>query len=131
MSEGVTGSAGWPVGWPRTPPSERRRWPGDTRGAAVALLALELKAFGASHYAVAIDRDGTAAWLRVRQGVLVLACDRWADECGNARALTRILEALRAIMRLSSPELAARVLAGLWVRDADVPVGLEWEKVDA
>lgn len=58
------------------------------------------------------DDPGVAVYCRRRDQDLVFACDRYASPLGNMRGLTLAFEAMRAIERHGSKQLADKALGG-------------------
>lgn len=119
----------WPEHWPRTNYPKDSRFKETTRLRAWKDLSTELDRFGATHVIVssncALNHDGrprynakepqdgaVAVYFHWKGQPFVVACDTYLWVWENTRAVTKTLDAMRAIKRHGASQLLERAVSG-------------------
>lgn len=121
----------WPESWPRTPWNLQKdsRFKKHTFGVMSDELTAELDRFGADHVVLSTDisltrlgtprynagepdDSGVAVYYQWRGKPFVVACDQYHRCWENIRAITKTIEAMRAIERHGASSLLERAVSG-------------------
>lgn len=120
----------WPIGQRRTPRTAQRRWRGtewgnDLRlGECLSDLGDELRRLGVRDGDVVVSMNrarnlngspranasepedrGVAVWFKLKGEDRVMACDAWATNAQNVRAVVKTIHALRGVERWGACDL--------------------------
>ena len=137
----------WPVGWKRTPPTQRIR--ALTVADAVGRLLGELGRLGVPDYNVIISTDvrtrldglpysnqaepqdpGAAVYWKTRKGEeRSMAIDRYTRVADNIAAIAATIEAMRAIERHGGAEILERAFLGFQALPPPINGARPWHEV--